>query len=84
MKITPGGTSHQTNHKLPFAATTTNSKLASAGSEASIIEELKHGTNLALQSSIACMGGSPAGLAHSKSTGNLLTGGLRKIKEALR
>ena len=75
IRITPGASNNNTPKK---------NDLVPAGSESNEIEGIKTAENgLSLEASLATIG-KTSKLVHSKSTGNLLGGKMRRIKEALR
>ena len=75
MRITPGSSNNSTPTKTNVSTTI---------SEGNVIDYNKSaGNEISLEASIASMNKTPT-LVHSKSTGNLLGGKMRRIKEALR
>ena len=75
IRITPGASDN---------ATSIENDLSNAASETNMIEEIKAAQDeVSLEASLASIG-KPQTLVHSKSTGNLWVGGMRRIKEALR
>ena len=75
MRITPGSSNN---------STPTKTNVSTTGSEGHVIDGNKSAENeISLEASLASMNKSSQ-LVHSKSTGNLLGGKMRRIKEALR
>ena len=75
IRITPGASTNSTPKKMD---------IATAGSENNVIDGIKPAENgISLEASLASIGKTPK-LVHSKSTGNLLGGKMRRIKEVLR
>ena len=75
MRITPGSSNNSTPSKTNVSTT---------GSEGNVIDGNKSAENeISLEASLASMN-KTSQLVHSKSTGNLLGGKMRRIKEALR
>ena len=75
MRITPGSSNN---------STPTKTNVSTTGSEGNVIDGNKSAENeISLEASLASMN-KTSQLVHSKSTGNLLGGKMRRIKEALR
>ena len=76
IRITPGASTNSTPKKTDIAP---------AGSENNVIDGIKPAENgISLEASLASSLGKTPKLVHSKSTGNLLGGKMRRIKEVLR
>ena len=74
IRITPGAGGSEQNY---------DKNLSTAISEANIIQGLKDAGDASLGPILTSIQ-KPQTLVHSKSTGNLWAGGMRRIKEALR